>query len=285
MALTITAMLAALLTTGLTSLAAHKLTLLGGAAAAVVFGFLSLLSRHGRVHPLFVFAPLTLCVICLISAEQNVAPGSSALHILASYAAFVGLAATTPDFSRFCRRFILLTFGIQVSLVLAQTAMAGRIESWTVRSAASGANLVAAQIVMTLPLVFLVARDAVGIRKFLWSVAVFCGGFAVVCVGSRNGIGSMLLLTTLGALFNRKKTAIAVCTVLSLMIVFLNEILQNKFVVDFLVRFRFMRFQAENPRSVIWSICGEYIQNSPWLGIGPGVSERVSGRTRDQPRS
>jgi O-antigen ligase len=275
MSLTITAMIAALLTTGITSLVAHKLTLLAGAAAAALFGCLSLLSRNGRVYPVFVIGPLVLCVLCLVSAEQNVAPGSSAVHVLAAYAAFTGLAASTPDFSRFCRRFIFLTFGIQIIWVLVQTARVGRIETWAVSSAASGGNLVAAQIVMTLPFIFLTARSSVGFRKGFWWAAVLVGAFAVVCVGSRNGIGSLAVLIVLLALFNRKKIAVVACAVFAMVIVFLNEILLNQYVSGFLVRFRFMRFEAKNPRSLIWSICAEYIEASPWLGIGPGVSEKV----------
>jgi len=275
MSLTLIAFMAAILTTGLTSLFAHKLTLLGGAVAAGLFGVLGLLSRRGSIHPVFVVGPMALCVICLLSAESNVAPGSSAIHVLASYGALLGLAASTPDFSRFCRRLIFFTFAIQVTWVLTQTAMAGRIASWTVTAAASGGNLVAAQIVMTLPLVYLAARDATGARKLILRIVVLLGAFSVFCVGSRNGIGSLILLTTLGALFNRKKTAMFACAFLSLIIVFINEILQNAFVVDLLVRFRFLRFEAQNSRSLIWSICSDYIGQSPWLGIGPGVSEKV----------
>lgn len=275
MSLTVAALIASLLVTGLTSLASHQVTLIGGAAASLLFGFLGALNSNGRLHLVFLFGPLVLCALCLISTESNIAPGSSAIHILASYAALAGLAASSSDFSRFSRQLIVFTFLIQVTWVLVQTAWAGRLAAWTVSAAGSGGNLVAAQINMTLPLIVFAALKSQGAKRQLLWLAAMTGGLAVICVMSRNGIGTLLIMGTLIALFNRKTTALLTCSAISLVIVFLNELLQLGFVRAMLIRFRFLKFKADNSRTLIWEICSEHIHNAPWLGIGPGSSDRV----------
>lgn len=275
MSLTVAALIASLLVTGLTSLASHQVTLIGGAAASLLFGFLGVLNSNGRLHLVFLFGPLLLCGLCLISTESNIAPGSSAIHILASYAALAGLAASSADFSRFSRQLIGFTFLIQVSWVLVQTAWAGRLAAWTVSAAGSGGNLVAAQINMTLPLVVVLALQSEGAKRQLLWLTAMTGGLAVICVMSRNGIGTLLIMGTLIALFNRKTTALLTCSAISLVIVFLNELLQLGLVRAMLIRFRFLKFKADNSRTLIWEICSEHIHEAPWLGIGPGSSDRV----------
>ena len=67
----------------------------------------------------------------------------------------------------------------------------------------------------------------------------------------------------------------AVCTFMVAIIVMSDDIMRLPFVSSVLARFRFVGYRSSAPRSLIWSLCSDYIQRYPWLGIGPGRSEKV----------
>ncbi len=275
MSLTIVAAVLALLTTGITSLISHPLTMLGGAAASVGFVALGLLSRGARIHPGYVVAPPIMLLLVLISSEHNISPVSSTIHLLSCYVAFLGLAGTFPEFFDVCQRVCLLTYLVLVAMVLGQTLQTGAISSWSVKGAAGTGNLMAAQLNMTMPLMLLMAGESEGIRRIFLRGLVGLGMLSVVFVGSRNGIGSLLILITLASLFHHRKLAFLLCSVITLCLVFSQELLETRPVMALLARFRFVGYQASRPRSQIWSVSLDFIRESPWLGIGPGETDRA----------
>lgn len=275
MSLTILAAVTALLTTGITSLISHPLTMTGGAAASVGFAALGLLSRGARIHPGYVVAPPLMALLVLVSSEYNISPVSSTIHLLSCYVAFLGLAGTFPEFSEFCQRVCVLTYLILVAVVLGQTVRSGTISSWNVKGAAGTGNLMAAQLNMTMPLILLLLRESTGIRRFLLRGLVGLGMLAVISVGSRNGIGSLLILLTLASLFRHRKLALLLCSLIALTLVYSQELMESRPVAALLTRFRFVGYQASRPRSQIWSVCLDLIRESPWLGVGPGATDRA----------
>ncbi|MCA9063018.1 MAG: O-antigen ligase family protein [Planctomycetaceae bacterium] len=268
-------LVACVIVTGLSSLVNHRITMLGGCVMAVVLPLACLFQPRSRIHPLFLLLPCIMVGICLVSSEVQIAPTSSMIHILSCYAAFIGFAGESPDLSRYCRGVILTSSAVLMVMVLIQTAKAGAISTWTVTGVGSGANLVAAQLNMGLPLIVFYAIKATGFQRMMLSCCAALCAFSVVCVGSRNGIGSLLILAVLFGLFNHKKLAAVTAGGLVFIILFLDEIMQNSVVVGILVRFRFVRFEAQNTRSLIWTVCGDYIKRSPWLGIGPGRADEM----------
>ncbi|MCA9060237.1 MAG: hypothetical protein KDA85_17130, partial [Planctomycetaceae bacterium] len=223
----VAAVAACLVVTGFTSLVNHKITMLGGAGLAVCLPLLCLFQQRSRIRPMFLILPIAMSVCCLISAHVNFAPSSSVIHILACYIAYAGFSAESPAFSRFCRLTILLTGFVMTMMVLVQTVRAGAISTWTVTGVGCGANLIAAELNMALPLVVYLAMQATGFRRFVISSCAAIMAFSVICVGSRNGIGAMLILGVFFGLFNHRKLAVVTTMLIGGVLVFLDEILQN----------------------------------------------------------
>lgn len=275
MSLTVVALAIVLLITGVTSLVSHPLTLLGSAAVALALTLIGVIHPNGRLSPGFLVAALGLCVLCLLSSESNISSVSSTVHILACYATVAGLAVYVPDYSDLCRRVCLLTYAVLIVWVLAQTIQVGTIASWTVNGAAASGNQMAAQLNMTLPLVMLLAFESQGTRKLAMYGAVMLGMLAIICVGSRNGIGTLLITLVLVGLFRHMKSAIAISSLIMSLLMLSSDLMRLPIVVAVLGRFRFIGYRSNAPRSLIWTVCMEYIQKSPWLGIGPGKSDEV----------
>lgn len=264
-----------LLITGITSMVSHPLTLVGSTAASITMMLLGILNPNGTLKPMYLVIAGILAIICLLSSESNVAPTSSTIHILSCYSALAGLSMSTPAFSGFVRRTCVLTFIVLTMWIFVQTARAGTIASWTVSGTAGAGNLMAAQLNMMLPMLLVMAFDAAGLKKNLLLFLSVCGMGAIICVGSRNGIGSLLITLTLITLFKHIRSAVLICSVLVGIIMMSDELMQLPVIASVLQRFRFVGYRSEAPRSLIWSVCSEYIFKKPWLGIGPGKTEDV----------
>lgn len=275
MSQSILALLLVLLITGVTSLVSHPLTLLGSAAASLILTATGILHPRGRVAPGYLLAALGMVVLCLLSSEARISATSSTIHIFSCYATLAGLAVYVPDYAPLCRRVCIVTYAVLIVWILVQTAQAGTVASWTVSGAAASGNQMAAQLNMTLPLILLMTLDAQGFRRLLMTLAVLLGMTAIVCVGSRNGIGTLLISLTLVFLFRHMKSAVAISSMIMTILVLSSDLMQIPFVASLLARFRFVGYRSNAPRSLIWSVCLEYIQRYPWLGIGPGKSDEV----------
>ena len=273
----VAAIAASLVTSGFTSAFLHKFTATAGAATCILVLIVCILQPRSRIYPAFLILPVIMSIMCLVSSEATIAPSSSTMHILFCYVAWLAFGGTSPILSGFFRQLILYTATLLVALVLIQTIRAGTIRTWTVTGFASGANLVAAQLNLVLPMIVYLAMQSTGMRRVLFTAFALITAFSVICVGSRNGIGSLLIMLVMFGLFNHKKIAAVTCMLISVMFLYIDEIMQNSAVMAVLVRFRFAKYQSRNPRSMIWAICKEHIWNSPWFGIGPGNSDVALG--------
>lgn len=271
----IAAFLASMLATGITSAVRHELTLLGASGAAVLLTMLSLLNRRVQVYPLLLVLPIGLCIICLISSEVNYSPHSSTIHVLSCYATLIAFSVATTDYSAFCRSFMLQTNIILVVWILFQAMTVQSLGAWKINGVASAGNLMAAQINMTLPLVVTYVIQTRGLQR-LACIGLAAGGvIAVVCVMSRNGIGALMIVTLLFALFHRKKLAILSLLSITTVLTFMDEILAMPFVSELLTRMRLMGFKADVSRLTIWDISVASIQRNPMLGLGPGKQKQL----------
>jgi O-antigen ligase len=250
-------------------------TVAASALASMGFFGACLLRSNSRWYLAILIAAILMCIICLCSSEYHLSPVNSTIDILLCYSALIGLSAMTADLGSFCRRLMIFSFIIPVVIVLAETAKNGGIEAWKIGGLGMSPNYMAAHINMTLPLLVAYAAQAQGMaRRCLWAT-VLLGAFAVICIGSRNGIGTLAIMLVMFCLFNNKRTAVFTCIILALILLCSDELMQNPYINHLLARFRLVGFEAKTSRTVIWSISAQYIQASPWIGIGPGGSERV----------
>lgn len=275
MSITVTALFLALMVSGVTNLMSTYFTVAASAVAGMCFFGSCLLRSSGQLYPSILIASIVMCIICLVSSEDQLSPVNSTIDILLCYSSLIGLAAMTPDLGAFCRRLMIFSFIIPVVIVIAQTANNGEIGAWKIGGLGMSPNYMAGHINMTLPLLIAYAAQAQGVyRRFLWT-AILLGAFAVFCIGSRNGIGTLVMMLVMFCLFNNKKTGVITCVVLALILMRSDEIIQNPYINHLLAKFRLVGFEATTSRSLIWSISAQYIQTSPWIGIGPGGSERI----------
>jgi O-antigen ligase len=271
---TIAAIVAALITTGMTSAVSHTATLLGGSVASLMLAGCAVLSANARAYLFFLFGTIALMVLALVSAEVNTAEISSTIHVLSCYAALGALAFSSTDVSSFCRQLILGTNLILTYWILYQAYHLSALEAWLISNPSGAGNLMAAQINMTLPLVLSKFDNARGIERLPWLILLPLNCLAVFLVMSRNGIGAMLIVLTLYILFNHKRLAVLFITGIASMYYFLDSILQTPFVHQLLVKMRLVGFVPAAPRSLIWKITWHHTIDHPMLGVGPGKPQK-----------
>lgn len=274
MSTTIAAIIATLITTGMTSAVSHTATIIGGSGASLMLGICTLLSRNARIYPVFLFGTIALAVLALISSEANISEFSSTIHVLSSYAALAALAFASSDVSSFCRQLMMGTNLLLTYWILYQAYHLSALEAWLISNPAGAGNLMAAQINMTLPLVLSKIDKGKGWEKLPWAILVPLNCLAVFLVMSRNGIGSLAVVLTLYVLFNRKRLALLCVSGILCTSYFMDNILQTPLVHELLVRLRIVGFVPEAPRSLIWRISWDHTVTHPLLGVGPGNPQK-----------
>ncbi len=275
MSTTVAALLATLITTGMTSAVSHQFTLVGGSAAAVAFAFCALVSPKVKMYPLFLFGSLALCVIALVSSESNTSEFTSTIHVLSSYAALAALAFSSPDMSKFCQQLILGNNLLLTFWVLYQARTVENIGAWQISNPSGAGNLMAAQINMTIPLILSRIHDRLGLERIAYVGLLGLNCLAVFYVMSRNGTGAMLIILTLYVLFNYKKLAFITVLAIPTLVLSADKLLQISFIHNLLVKMRIIGFVAQAPRSVIWQISWDHVLANPMLGVGPGEPRRI----------
>ncbi len=270
MSTTIAALFATLITTGMTSAVSHDFTLVGGSIATVIFAASTIVRRDASVYPAFLIGAFLMVVIALVSSEANTAPFSSTIHVLSMYVALIGLAFSSKDLSSFCQQLMMGTNLLLTGWVLYQGYDAEPLKAWQISNPTGGANVMAAQINMTLPLILVRIRASTGQKKLAYIALICLNCLAVVLVMSRNGIGAMLIILTLYFLFSHKRLAIVVVGVIFGIASSLDSIIQNPVVYNVLVKLRFVGYAPVAPRSMIWRLAWDHIKTHPMLGVGPG---------------
>lgn len=275
MSTTVAALIATLIVTGMSSAVSHTLTLVGGAVGCVILACSSLLSRDAKIYPFFIFGTVALAILALVSSEHNTSEFSSTIHILSSYIALVALATSSGSISSFCQQLILGTNVLLTGWILYQGSEINAVQSWQISNPSGAGNLMAAQINMTLPLIFVRIHEAKGVLKIPYILLGGLNTIAVALVMSRNGTGSMLVIFTLYILFNHKRlAAVGVGGILG-GAVFLDNIIRLPFVHQILVKMRLVGFVPTAPRSLIWRISWDHISMNPLLGVGPGGPKKI----------
>lgn len=273
MSTVIAALLTTLLTSGLTSIVSHQFTIVGGAAASVLFLIFGVFSRRSKLHPVFLMGACALVILALISAEAKRSDLPGMVHLLCCYVALCALAVSSEDLIPFCRQVVVFNSLLLTGFILVQVIANPQFRSWAIWSPAGAANLMAAQINMGLPLVLLRIHDTRGQWRVAWLLLLALNCVAVICVMSRNGIGSMLIILTVYFLFNYKKLSMLLLTMIVTLLASFENLLQIPIVHQVLRRFRIVGFQPGTPRSLIWRIALQHIEDSPWLGVGPGNAQ------------
>ncbi|MFM7036934.1 MAG: O-antigen ligase family protein [Planctomycetaceae bacterium] len=270
MSTTIAAFLAAMLATGMSSAISHPLTLVGGGVAAVMMGVCAMVQTDAKLHMTFIFGSLGMAVLALLSAEANHSADSSAIHVLCCYLALMSMGFSSARMSSFCNQTIFISNIWLTGWVIYHGTQTEAFRAWQISNPASAGNLMAAQINMTMPLVIAGIVDGPLYRRLASAVLLCLNMLAVVLVMSRNGIGAMLVLLTLYVMFNHKRLSCFVIAGILFVAMFPEYLLRNPTIRALLIRFRFIDFDPEAPRSLIWDVALQYVSESPALGVGPG---------------
>jgi hypothetical protein len=264
-----------MITTGMTSAVSHDFTLVGGSIATVIFAASTVVRRDASVYPAFLIGAFFMVVIALVSSEENTSPFSSTIHVLSMYTALIGLAFSSRDLSSFCQQLMMGTNLLLTGWVLYQGYDAEPLKAWQISNPTGGANVMAAQINMTLPLILVRIRASTGQKKLAYIALICLNCLAVVLVMSRNGIGAMLIILTLYFVFSHKRLAVVVVGVIFAVASSLDSIIQNPVVYNLLVRLRFVGYAPVAPRSMIWRVAWDHIKAHPMLGVGPGGPKKA----------
>ncbi len=277
MSTVIAALLTTLLTSGLTSVVSHQFTIVGGAAAAVGFLIYGVFSRRATLHPMFLVGTALMCMATLISADARGSDLSGTVHVASCYLALCALAISSVNLASFCRQVITFTSLFLTALILGQVLINPALRSWSIWSPSGAANQMAALINMGLPLVLMRIHDTRGYWRLSWLTMLFLNCIAVVCVMSRNGVGSMLIILTAYTLFNYKRLSLVIAAMIVVLLTSFESIIRLPVVYQLLLRFRIVGYQPGTPRSLIWRIAFQHVDQNPWLGVGPGFApEKLS---------
>ncbi len=275
MSTTIAALFATMITTGMTSAVSHDFTIVGGSLATVIFAATTIVRRDASVYPAFLIGAIAMIVIALVSSEANTAPFSSTIHVLSMYVALIGLAFSSRDLSSFCQQLMMGTNLLLTGWVLYQGYDAEPLKAWQISNPTGGANAMAAEINMTLPLILVRIRASTGQKRLAYIALICLNCLAVVLVMSRNGIGAMLIILTLYFLFNHKRLAVVVVGVIFGAAASVDSIIQIPIVYSVLVKLRFVGYEPVAPRSLIWRVAWDHIRVHPMLGVGPGGPKKA----------
>ena len=275
MSTTIAAFIATLITTGMTSAVSHDFTIVGGSIAAVILASSTVVRRNVSVYPVFLLGAISMLVIALVSSEARTADFSSTIHVLSMYVALIALAFSSPDLSNFCQQFMMGTNLLLTAWILYQGSGVETMKAWQISNPTGGANIMAAQINMTLPLILVRIHHSTGLKKLAYMTLIGLNCLAVVLVMSRNGIGAMLIILTLYVLFNHKRLAVFMISAIISVSASLDSIVQMPFVHQLLAKMRFVSYTPVAPRSLIWRVAWDHIKIHPMLGVGPGFSKKA----------
>ena len=270
MSTTIAALFATLITTGMTSAVSHDFTIVGGSLATVIFAASIIVRRNASVYPVFLIGTISMVIIALVSSEANTSPMSSTIHVLAMYVALIGLAFSSGNLSSFCQQLMMGTNLLLTGWVLYQGYNVEPLKAWQISNPMGGANAMAAEINMTLPLILARIHAATGQKKLAYITLICLNCMAVVLVMSRNGVAAMLIILTLYFLFNHRRKAFLMVGMIIGVGASLDSIIQNPVVHSILVKLRFVGYAPEAPRSLIWRVAWDHIKTHPMLGVGPG---------------
>ncbi|HRA87811.1 MAG TPA: O-antigen ligase family protein [Planctomycetaceae bacterium] len=275
MSTTVAAIIATLMTSGMTSAVSHQFTMIGGSAAAVLLAGCALVRSNSQVYLAFLFGAIVLSVLALLSSESNTAQFSSTIHVLACYLAILALAVSSPDLSNFCQQLMMGNNVLLTAWVMYQANQANAFEAWSISNPSGAGNLMAAQINMTIPLVIARLQAARGQMKLAYAALLAANCVSVVLVMSRNGTGALLIILTIYVFFNYKRLAIILTASILTTALSLDTIMGIPAIHSLLVKFRIVGFVPVAPRSLIWQISLHHILKNPMLGVGPGQPKKL----------
>ena len=270
MSTTVAAIIATLITTGMTSAVSHDLTILGGSVLAIIFAASIVVRKDAKVYPVFLIGAILMVIIALVSSEANTSEFSSTIHVLSMYVALVSLAFSSPDLSKFCQQLMMGTNLLLTVWILYQGHQVEPLKAWQISNPAGGSNEMAGQLNMTLPLILYRVHKSTGQKRLAYLILIFLNCLSVVLVMSRSGTATMLIVLTMYLLFNYKRMAIAVLVMIIGVVASFDSILQMPFVHNVLVKMRYVGYVPTAPRSLIWQVSWEHITNHPVMGVGPG---------------
>jgi O-antigen ligase len=275
MSTTIAAFIASMITTGMTSAVSHDFTLVGGSIATVIFAASIIVRPDASIYPAFLIGSFSMVVIALVSSEANTSTFDSTIHVLSMYVALIGLAFSSADLSNFCQQLMMSTNLVLTGWILYQGYDAEPLKAWQISNPSGGTNAMAAELNMTLPLILVRIHKSTGQKKLAYIVLICLNCIAVALVMSRNGIGAMLIILTLYLLFNHRRMAAVVITLIIGSMTYLSTIMQLPFVHNLLIKMRIIGYKPVAPRSLIWRVAWDHIRTHPMLGVGPGEPKKA----------
>ncbi len=191
------------------------------------------------------------------------------------YVALIGLAFSSPDLSQFCQQLMMANNVLLTAWIMYQGYDAEPLKAWQISNPSGLANIMPAQLNMTLPLVLMRIHESTGQKKLAYFCLAGLNCIAVFLVMSRNGIGTLLIILTIYTLFNHKRLAVfGIAAIIAIGQSF-DSIAQIPTVRYILMKLRFTGYEASTPRSMIWQVAWDHIKVDPMLGVGPGGAKQA----------
>ena len=267
----------AFITSGFASLVSHAATLMVPSVLILIVVISAWTRTRGWTHPLWMFAPVTLILVAILSANQTNAEIPSLIHAVGMFVPWFGLAMCTRQTDRIMRAYILMCSALLIGMVAWLAVHLEEVRAWQISGVAGCGNLVACQINMVLPLLILYSSGVTETqRRFMYSL-VGVGALCVILIMSRSGVASLLCCGVLLLMINHRRIGIPLATVIVGLAVFKPDVLHNEAVHEVLQKFRLVSYEPTYARGLIWDVAGDAWAESPLLGVGPGNASHVLG--------
>jgi len=172
--------------------------------------------------------------------------------------------------TKFFRWYVILSSIFVSGWVLGSAMLLDEIKPWSIESPAGTANLFTIYLNMSLPLIIGFAEEERQWKKFaMLSIAMLCV-IAVVVLFSRAAflISFSIIMAILW--FTHRKIFVAVAVIC----IFFLYIYWER-VVPLFELYRFVGFEAETPRSLIWGTAIRKASVHELVGVGPGNAKLV----------
>lgn len=263
-----------LVTSGYTSLICHPVTLLAPSVFTFCILFISSSDPKAKLRPIWFFVPTVMILLTMVSA--NVSPGklTSLVHSIGMFIPFYALLYSSPALRKIVSVYALSTAFLLMCWVGGMALHVEQFEAWAIDGTGGSCNLLAAQLNMLLPFLYLTFRKHTGALKIMTGIMMPALCVFVVLLMSRNGIASLLCTLVLLLMFNHRRAAIGICGILVGIMYLQPNLIHADAIVETLRTFRFIQYDESSvSRTVIWGVAGDVIREKPMWGVGPGNAD------------
>ena len=263
-----------LVTSGYTSLVYHPLTLLAPSIFTFCILFISSSDPKARFRPIWFFIPTVMILLTLFSANASPGKITSLVHSIGMFVPFYALVYSSPSLRKIIGVYAISTTFLLLCWVGGMAMHVEQFEAWAIDGTGGSCNLLAAQLNMLLPFLYVTFRKHTGAIKVATGIMMPVLCVFVILLMSRNGIASLMCTLVLLFMFNHRRAAMALCGIMLGIMYLQPNLVHTDAIVETLRTFRFIQYDESSvSRTVIWSVAGDVIRDKPVWGVGPGNAD------------